>query len=311
MKRRTLLVISMLAALAAPTSIAQANAAITAPLIAFSSNRAGPAHIFTIAIDGSGERQLTTGATDDIQPAWSATTRDIAFSRGTVDGASNFVSTIWVMHSDGSGAHALAAPAGTSNFRPTWSPNGKRIAFSRTNGGMTGSVWVMNADGTDQHQLTAGIALDDYPAWSPDGRSIAFFSTRDGVGDVYVIEARGTDPANVRRVTVGATGRAPSWAPGREIVFQAPGTGGGGGQVWAIASDGSDLHQVVVTTGEDRFPVWGPHRLVAYSHSDSPGCSTGPCGYQIWVKAGSAAPRQVTATPGAGLAPGETTPAIG
>ena len=309
MKRRTIvIVLSTIAFLAIPISSADARPAPA--LIAFSSNRAGPAHIFTIRSDGTDEHQLTSDAMDDIQPSWSPDASHIAFSRGAVDGASNFASTIWVMKANGGSPVGLPAPAGTSNFRPVWSPDGTRIAFSRSNGGMTGAIWIMNADGSNQKQLTAGTALDDFPAWSPHGHAIAFFSTRDGGGDIYVIQVGGQDPADVRRLTTGASGRAPSWAPGRTIVFSGPGTGGTGGQIWEIGSDGSGRHQLTATTGEDRFPAWGRGHLLAFSHSASPGCSNGPCGYQIWVKQGSHVAKQVTFTPGAGLPPGESSPSI-
>jgi Tol biopolymer transport system component len=56
------------------------------------------------------------------------------------------------------------------NF-PSWSPDGARIAFSRSRPGGEGatSLWVMNADGTNPRRVAddSGMA-----AWLPDGKSV-------------------------------------------------------------------------------------------------------------------------------------------
>ena len=55
--------------------------------------------------------------------------------------------------------------------QPTWSPRGKRIAYTRREHG-TSFVWVMNADGTDKQQLWRGSE----PAWSPSGKRLAYIT---------------------------------------------------------------------------------------------------------------------------------------
>ena len=54
-------------------------------------------------------------------------------------------------------------------YAPAWSPDGRRLAYT-TN---SHSVWVVGADGRGNHRLTAG-SKDSGPRWSPDGRRIAF-----------------------------------------------------------------------------------------------------------------------------------------
>lgn len=52
----------------------------------------------------------------------------------------------------------------------------------------------MNADCTDRADLTADSAVDDAePSWSPDGTRIAFVETTAGSGDIYVMDADGSN----------------------------------------------------------------------------------------------------------------------
>jgi Tol biopolymer transport system component len=65
---------------------------------------------------------------------------------------------------------------------PAWSPDGTRIAFSRTAGGHA-HLFVMNADGTGATQITDGTDDDVHPSWSPDGSALVFCSARgEGAG---------------------------------------------------------------------------------------------------------------------------------
>ncbi|MDR8919075.1 S9 family peptidase [Burkholderia multivorans] len=65
-----------------------------------------------------------------------------------------------------------------------WSPDGQRIAFTRTRDGRFAhrtDVWVVDADGGNARQLTSTIASAAFPRWSPDGRFIALIgSEHDG-----------------------------------------------------------------------------------------------------------------------------------
>ncbi len=57
-------------------------------------------------------------------------------------------------------------PKRYDHWPPTWSPDGKRIAF--TSEDKKGSeIYVMNSDGSGLTQLTDSPAEDFYPAWRP------------------------------------------------------------------------------------------------------------------------------------------------
>ena len=102
---------------------------------------------------------------------------------------------IYVMDADGGNQRRLSNNP-FCEFDPSWSPDGKYIAFTSTGRQNTAGghwrIYVMDADGGNKRRLSNG-AVDDWdPSWSPDGKRIAFVSSRDGRGhDIYVMDADG------------------------------------------------------------------------------------------------------------------------
>ncbi len=88
-----------------------------------------------------------------------------------------------------------------SDEDPSWSPDGKRIAFTSGRNGIGGNrdIYVMDADGGNQRNLTKHPDADWHPVWSPDGKRIAFVSnrSRDLNRDIYVMDADGSNPRNL------------------------------------------------------------------------------------------------------------------
>jgi Tol biopolymer transport system component len=88
---------------------------------------------------------------------------------------------------------------------PAFSPNGKRIAFTRLGAG----IFSMNLDGTGLRRLTTN-GRDSFPAWSPDGKQIAFIRPFVDGWRVYVMSASG---AGERRLRLAPSAGRPSWTP--------------------------------------------------------------------------------------------------
>ena len=64
-------------------------------------------------------------------------------------------------------------------------------------------IHVMFDDGTINN-LTNHPATDYGAAWSPDGKKISFFSKRDGMDDLFVMNADGTNPVNLTKLPLNS-----------------------------------------------------------------------------------------------------------
>ena len=97
--------------------------------------------------------------------------------------------TIEQINADGSN-HKVRFSSTTYVTDPSFSPDGKKIAFCRLiSGTSNGEIFVKNfADGTIK-RLTTNGAHDSHPTWSPDGTRIAFASTRSGTQQIWTMNA--------------------------------------------------------------------------------------------------------------------------
>ena len=101
--------------------------------------------------------------------------------------------------------------------QPSWSPDGRRIAFQGYRDG-TWHIWTIAPDGTGAKPVTSGMFDDREPHWSPDGATIAFSSDRSGNYDVWILDVAS---GRLRQATRNpANDFFPTWSPnGREIAF--------------------------------------------------------------------------------------------
>jgi Tol biopolymer transport system component len=119
--------------------------------------------------------------------------------------------TIWVMNANGSGERQLGM---SFDGYPSFSPNGTRIVFIRTDPiGAGYGIWVAATDGSSFVQLTRdswGMDLE-HPSFSPNGRLIVFdrHSNATGPSEIFVIGARGKGRRQLTHLSGGAA--QPSW----------------------------------------------------------------------------------------------------
>ena len=144
-------------------------------------------------------------------PNWSPGGDSIVFESVNL-GPDGYRGELWLMNATGGGWRRLTvADPALVNFvfyypdeYPTWSPDGRKIAFRRSFPSGVSDIFIVNADGTGVSQLTnTGAAAT--PSWSPDGTQIAFSSA----GQIHVISADGSVVTNISNSVVGEI--FPSW----------------------------------------------------------------------------------------------------
>jgi len=119
--------------------------------------------------------------------------------------------TIEQINADGSG-HKTRFSSATWVWDPTFSPDGKKIAFARAVGttGNNSEIFVKNlVDGTVK-RLTTSAGTDNHPSWSPDGSRIAFSSQRSGVPQIWTMNAA-TGGSLVRITHTANWEEEPAW----------------------------------------------------------------------------------------------------
>jgi TolB protein len=130
----------------------------TGTQIAFTSDRSGTPQIYIVGVDGLGLRQLTRESYAD-RPTWSpAPFNEVAYTART--GPGNDIKVIELATGQ---VRQLTFGEGT-NESPTFSPNGRHLAFMSTRSGKS-QIFTMARDGKDLRQITR--AGNNYqPDWS-------------------------------------------------------------------------------------------------------------------------------------------------
>ncbi|HET7423671.1 MAG TPA: hypothetical protein VFJ92_08925 [Gemmatimonadales bacterium] len=118
--------------------------------------------------------------------------------------------TIEQVNADGSG-HKTRVTGTTTVMHPTFSPDGKKILFTRMLPGFNREIFVKDLTTGTTQRLTNSSAIDDNASWSPDGTRIAFTSNRVTVGK-YQIYTMSPTGANVVQIKTDSTDWEPSWS---------------------------------------------------------------------------------------------------
>lgn len=198
-------------------------------------------------------------------PKPSAPTGHIAYSVVTGDVPKFF--TLWVANANGSNARQILTHA----LWPTFSPDGKQIAFFGRPEGKPEGLYIANADGggmTGPHIVGPGVCCMD---WSPDGQWIVYTNSprpKNPGGPIAMVKMDGTFKTIVN---LGVDGNGPAFSPdGKQIVFSGclPNTNTCG--LMIVPTSGGTPR--MVTTDNGGNADWSPRGdKIVYQASDGAG----------------------------------------
>ena len=185
----------------------------------------GSWHIWTVPLQGGTPRQLTSGALPEVYPRYAPDGGSIVYHTWSPG-----PDRIWRVPRNGGPPEALTPPRDGDDQYGDISPDGKWIAFARTQDRITG-LWIAPMKGGEAAPLVRSAST--LPRWSPDGKWIAFSPGRGYIDGLFVIRPDGT---GMRRVA--DRGGWPVWFPdGRQLGYQ------------NVARDGAGEHCAVRLTG--------------------------------------------------------------
>jgi TolB protein len=142
---------------------------------------------------------------------------------------------------------------------PSFSPDGKRFAFTSTRDGQQ-EVYTASVEGGEWTRLTSDPGIDAHPAWSPDGKSIAFSTNRWGDLEIALIQP---DGAGLKRLTESrGLDDYPSWSSDSQRL------------AWTSNRDGNFEIYVQPLGGQptnitqspslENFPAWTPDGRIGF-----------------------------------------------
>jgi Tol biopolymer transport system component len=213
--------------------------------------------LYIMNADGSGQTRLShpTGFT-----AWSGDWSPdgnqvvVSLTETSTLNTPESNSALYIMNADGSEARQLTDMAG-SEYLPSWSPDGKTIAFVGQNGDNTAVIYTINSDGGDIKTLTDGTSAVYMPVWSPDSQQILFTSNPTGTDYLYVMNADGGDVREV--VNQGLYNWGAHWSPdGKQIVFNS--YRDDNTDLYSINADGTGETRLTTNPANELMPSWSP-----------------------------------------------------
>ena len=113
----------------------------------------------------------------------------------------------------------------------------------------------IDIEGKNEQSLLSEPTGVAEPTWSPDGKRLACVLFRSGPGQIYVMNADGSDLKNITNTT--SHERSPAWSPdGSKIVFTS--NRSGNQDIFAMNPDGTEQTNLSSNLGYDADAAWSP-----------------------------------------------------
>ena len=160
--------------------------------------------------------------------------------------------------------------------RPTWSPDGKSIAFVSNMSGRN-NLWIVPAEGGFPVQLTVSDQRQTAPAWSPDGKWIAYQSDYDGdeVWDIFLVSPKTGKVVNLTQTSEIAE-LNPTWSPdGRYLAYEVKPKTSAAYEIDVYDMIMRELKHITSNTPQDKRnmnPIWSKDgKFIVYTQEQAKG----------------------------------------
>ena len=217
--------------------------------------------VYVAAADGTNLVNMTRDHPDgaDIFPSVSPDGTRIAFLR-----REGSVMHLAVVGLDGAPARVIARDV--RGVQPTWSVDGREIAFTACCEDEGAQHYAIGPTGEGRRRIGEGF----YPiAWSPDGSRVAFFGFPDGYPGIRVVDRDGGSPRVVARPGVSETDWV-SWSnDSAMLAFDTEGSGRYEFGVGIAPAAGGAITRLVDGLPRAPRPAWSPvERRLAFGGVD-------------------------------------------
>lgn len=137
---------------------------------------------------------------------------------------------------------------------PSWSPDGKRIAYVSFEG-KNSAIYVQNILSGQRERVSAFEGINSSPDWSPDGTRLAMTLSKDGNTEIYIMNL---NDKSLQRITRhSGIDTEPSWSPGgQKLAFTSDRSGGP--QIYEINVNGGKPKRISFEGKYNARPEYSP-----------------------------------------------------
>lgn len=201
--------------------------------------------IYLMNADGSNITRLTDWKSNELtRSGWSPDGTRIAFNSDR-DGNDE----IYVMNVEPLKPKPVAGDDAANLQTPSYSPDGRFIAYSAEFEDKTGEIRIRDLEGGKDRVLLKTSSAANYPRWSPDGGWIAFHQEVEGKWDVFKVRPDGSELTNLTNGP--ASDSVPTWSPdGTSLYFRSNRNGDTAiSEIFRMSADGSNQELLPIRKG--------------------------------------------------------------
>ena len=240
----------------------------TGKSLAFASTRhSRNSHLYVKRVRGATITQVTDGPNNDAQPCFDPTGSRLAFAS---DRAGHW--DIWVIDVNGRNPIQISSDS-MPEMHPTWSPDGRHIAYCRMDSGKgVSTIWVADIENPGVKRL---IGEGMFPTWSPSGDRIAYQRARARGSrwySIWTVQLKDEEVLFPTEVAMRPDSAliTPAWSPeGTQLAFsmvrQDDTMGVTRADIGIVDADGRGFQRVTTGESENHGPAWGADGRIYFS----------------------------------------------